>query len=412
VTIEDLQRRIAELEASQAALREEILGQKGGGAQPGAKDGPKKESMWSSVGAQLYGYIKLDAAWDSSRIDQGDFARWVIADAQGGDDSQFNITANQTRLGLKLYGPKIEDVTTGGLVEMDFYGGGGENRANPMMRKAYLTIAWQKLDLRLLAGQESDIVSPLLPETVNYTVQWWAGNIGYRRPQVRVSKGYAIAEGTRLDLTLGVTRTIGDASFYSPGDTGEDAGFPTTAGRIALSFPCFTSKATELGVSGHWGEEEYDIDNTNRDDHFNSWSVNLDLLLPIVEKLSLKAEGFFGDNLDAYLGGIGQGVVIDDPTGPEYNGGKEVRGYGGWLAAGIGPFGGLRFNLGASAEYLDGTFLPDGSRTINATVFGNGFYRFYENIELALEIAYWKTEYKSQDDGHAARVQSALIFHF
>ena len=41
----------------------------------------------------------------------------------------------------------------------------------------------------ILGGQTWDVISPLNPRSLNYSVYWWAGNIGYRRPQVRLTKG-------------------------------------------------------------------------------------------------------------------------------------------------------------------------------------------------------------------------------
>lgn len=419
--IEALERRIAALEAELAELRARA-------PEPSSpKEAPKdsKKSILSTVGVELYGYLKLDAAFDTSRIDVGNYARWVFSESSvRRGDSQFSLTANQTRLGLRFSGPAIGGAETGGLFEGDFYGGGAENKPNPMMRKAYLTVGWPDLDLKLLAGQDSDLLSPLVPETVNYTVLWWVGNIGYRRPQFRVTKGFDLGKGTRLELAAAATRTVGSSTAFETGaDTGEDAGFPTSQGRAAVSLPLLTSRPTTLGVSGHWGREEYDAP-LGQSAHLNSWSVNFDVVLPVASWLSLKGEGFVGENLDEYLGGIGQGIEI--VTADTDGDGKldtlvsadEVASYGGWALAAIGPFGGWRFNVGASVDTADREDLGDSGRKAdekrwrNLTYFGNVFYRFYQAVEAALEVSYWRTEYVEGKHGDAVRVQMALIFNF
>ena len=142
--------------------------------------------MPDTIKVSLYGTIKLDAAYDTSSIDVGNFARWVESPAVE-DDDQFNLTARQTRLGLRLAGPETEALAASGRVEIDFYEGGEENKNRLMLRHAYMVVDWLEPDIELLAGQTSDLISPLVPMTLNYSVAWWAGNIGYRRPQARLT---------------------------------------------------------------------------------------------------------------------------------------------------------------------------------------------------------------------------------
>ncbi|MHC4061247.1 MAG: hypothetical protein ACYSR6_06515 [Planctomycetota bacterium] len=66
------------------------------------RDIVERKPVWSNLDIQLYGYVKLDAAYDTSRVDTGNFARWVESETTNKDDDQFNMTANQTKLGLKI----------------------------------------------------------------------------------------------------------------------------------------------------------------------------------------------------------------------------------------------------------------------------------------------------------------------
>ena len=116
------------------------------------------------------------------------------------------MTASETRLGLKIFGPDVNEIKTSGLVEVDFYGGGAENSPQPRIRHAYMKLEWPEQRLSLLAGQTWDVISPLNPSTLNYTVQWWGGNIGMRRPQIRVTKGLSISDDTDLTLQAALLR--------------------------------------------------------------------------------------------------------------------------------------------------------------------------------------------------------------
>ena len=152
---------------------------------------------------------------------------------------------------------------SGGLIEVDFYGGGDENKNLPMMRHAYMNLDWPEEQFSVLAGQTFDVISPLWMPTLNYTVGWWQGNIGYRRPQLRLTKGFELAKDVEFKLEAAATRDIGRANSFtaSYSDTGQDSSIPGLQGRASLTFPGFNSKPTTIGVSGHWarrGDQPYE----------------------------------------------------------------------------------------------------------------------------------------------------------
>ena len=94
-------------------------------------------------------------------------------------------------------------------VEIDFYGSGGtENKAKLQLRHAYMKLDWPADDLSVIAGQTSDVFSPLNPSTLNYTVLWDAGNIGYRRPQIRLGDVGGSGD-TKVTFAAAATRPIG-----------------------------------------------------------------------------------------------------------------------------------------------------------------------------------------------------------
>jgi len=368
--------------------------------------GPKVFNMWSTLDIQLYGKIKMDASYDSSRTSMGNFARWVNPGEQRRVDGQFNATANETRIGLKFKGPETKEWKTSGLLEMDFYGTGAENSPHPRMRHGYMQFESPEQKLIILAGQTWDVIGPLNPGTINYSVMWWAGNIGFRRPQVRITKGFSINGDTVLTLTGALLRTIGDVTGFDPGDTGEDAGFPTVQGRAALTFPLFCGRKATFGLSGHYGQEEYDRDIMGNNIEVHSWSGNIDAFVPICSKVTLKAEAFTGQNLDAYAGGIGQGINV---VGNDVS---ELKSSGGWFAFSIGPFEQWSFNVGASGEIITGGVTIDGTRTSNSSVFGNVIYKINDHASVGFELSNWHTGYKGATSGNDVRAQTSFIYKF
>ncbi|MGD0553099.1 MAG: DcaP family trimeric outer membrane transporter [Sedimentisphaerales bacterium] len=381
-----------------------------------AKPASGKKPVLSDLDLQIYGRIKVDASYDSSRMDLGDYAKWVRPDRGRNDHSQFDLTANETRLGLLIYGPNDQEFKTSGRVEMDFYGGGTENKPVPMMRHAYLNFEWPQDKFSILAGQTSDVISPLWPDTLNYTVGWWTGNIGYRRPQIRLTKIYSIAKDTDLKLEGAIARTMGRTNSNilaaDQSDSGEDAGLPSIQGRVSLTLPSWGSKPATVGFSSHYAKESYDVNAAGSKiaadrKEFDSWSLNLDVQQPVNEWLSFKGEFFTGQDLDAYLGGIGQGVNTVRN--------KEIRSKGGWAQASFGPWGKWSFNLGVGADKVNADDLvgmTGDRRKYNQSIFGNVLYNFDKNAQIGFELSQWHTEYVDLGDADSVRAQTSFIYKF
>ena len=402
----ELKRKVEKLDKDMEELRKIVIPQ----AETTGSQSPK--IVWSDLDIQLYGYLKLDAAYDSSRINNGNYAQWVEQENNNKDDDQFNMTANQSRFGVKINGPDGEAMNTSGLVEVDFYGSdAAENKAQLMMRHAYMKLDWPESRFNIIAGQTSDVISPLFPSTLNYSVGWWTGNIGYRRPQIRLTKELGFVTGGFLKLEGALTRTIGRDNIYMEGttDSGEDAGFPTFQGRASMTLPMLGAQEATIGLSGHWGEEEYDIAVSGREKEFMTWSLNLDYTQPICSKVQINAELFTGENLNAYLGGIGQGVITDTTKPNHY---EEIGSKGGWIAAGLGPWDNKRFNVGFAMDDVDRSNVNDGDRTLNRSVFGNVYCSLNKQTDVAFEISHWRTEYRGPGDADSLRLQTALIYKF
>jgi len=365
-----------------------------------------KNPVWSNLDIQVYGYIKADASYDTSRTYPGNYAVWADSESSKRNDNEFNMTANQTRLGLKIGGPEDNGIKTSGRLEFDLYGSNGaENKAKIQMRHAYLQIDSPDDNFSLLAGQTSDVISPLVPSTLNYTVLWDAGNIGYRRPQIRLTKVYNLKNDVDLKVAGAIARSISNDYAGSVDEAGADSGQPSFQGRIGVTFPWLDYKPTTIGFSGHYGKEEYDINTSGTDNKkFDSWSLNLDLTQPINEWLTLKAEAFTGKNLGTYFGGIGQGVNTTKL--------KEIAAKGGWVAASLGPWDKWSFNVGAGLDDVYNGDIEAQARSRNSCVFGNVIYSVNKNTQVGFELSQWQTKYKDKTGGDSLRAQTSFIYKF
>jgi hypothetical protein len=135
----------------------------------------------------------------------------------------------------------------------------------------------------------------------------------------------------------------------------------------------------------------------------------MDLTQPVNKWLSIKSEVFTGENLNAYNGGIGQGVTTSGAN--QY---EEIGSKGGWVAAGLGPWDKTRFNIGVGMDDVErgNVNAGVGARTLNRSVFGNVFYSLSKSAEWAFELSHWRTEYRGSGDGDAVRAQTSLIYKF
>ncbi|MEI8185705.1 MAG: hypothetical protein WCG19_03315 [Chlorobiaceae bacterium] len=362
----------------------------------------------SGVKVDIYGFARLDTSYDTGKINPGNIALWVRPEGLNNHDNEWDLTAAATRLGLNLSGPDTDTMKLSGNIEIDFLGGGTENNMNPRMRHAYLKAYWPASDFSILAGQTWDVISSLIPFVDDPAIMWAAGNIGGRHPQLRFTKGFSTGEKSRIELVAAASRTIGETNTLADTwntDPGKDANMPTIQGRIAFSEPLLVeNQPATIAVSGHYGQEEWDTDKAGNHKTLDSWSYNLELLMPLSEKLTFAGEFFNGSNLDDYWGGIGQGVNTVTLN--------DIRSMGGWAAMRYTISPSSSFSVGAGVDNPNDSDLPVGGRTLNQTVFATFIKKITRNFILGLQLSEWKTDYNNAPNSDALRIQSSLTYKF
>jgi hypothetical protein len=356
-----------------------------------------------------YGYIKLDASFDSALTNDGNYAYVVLPYAEGDEQSEFNMTAKQTRLGLKFKGGGDDDMDLSGVIEFDFYGAGGENKSSPMLRKAYMV--WKTEHADILAGQTSDVISPIVPTTLNYIVLWKSGDIGYRRPQIRISKEIPVGGGSMMKVEAAATRSMGAAL-----GGGEKVGMPAFQGRVGFGTEIM-GYPTSIGVSGLVGKEEityadslgattvFELDQT---------VMAIDVTLPLGHMLKLKGQYFTGKNLAQYLGGVGQSFAEVPVEGARDTELTEIEASGWWAQLTVKPDKALQFNVGAGTDDPE---IPEGDLAgncyeKNTTYYGNVLWSVAPAATIGAEYAMIETEYADGEAYEDSRVQLSFMYKF
>ena len=350
----------------------------------------------SGVTTTLYGFASLNAAYEDSKSNNGNFANFVAAsDITNENDGGWHLTPNLTRIGVNLSsGDDTTYFKANGKVEVDFYGGGSANNPNPRLRHGYGEISFGKTGFSILGGQTWDVISPLVTPTLNAGVLNNSGDAGLRRAQLRLTEKFPVAGGS-LDIAAAVVRTIGENQPYnttSASETGTDADIPTFQGRIGIAVPLWVKdKKFGLGVSGHYGKEEIDLDDTGDTKDIPTWSANVDLNLPITGTIAVLGEGFIGENLDTYAAGIGRGFTAN-ANDPESI--KSIKAYGGWFALQAKLIQKLAVNAGAGLDKLDRDDIETiGGREQNISVFANATYNLTDAFSLGFEYLHIQTDY-------------------
>lgn len=382
-------------------VREEERGAAPAAVPPLTPKLPVMRSKWDVV---LYGYAKLDASWDSQQTAAGNLAFYVLPDDPdtGGGDGEFNMTAKQTRLGLRIDGPQLADADVGGRVEIDFYGSASENAPNPRLRLAYMT--FERKGWAMLAGQDYDPSKTVLPKTLNFATFGTHGTLWSRRPQLTLAYAHDLSDGLNLTSKFGLTRTIGSDLDGLGQEDGADSEFPTVQGNLILSHLLPNGQRGTISISGHYGEETIDSPTAEDFRDYETWMMMLSFRYPLTSRLVTLGTLWTGANLDNFNGGIRQGVNTAF--------GDVIAARGGWVQLQWKASDKLNLNLGGGLDDPDDDDLSPGMRARNANFSFSGYYEFVPGLIGAGEYSWIETAYEGAGEETAHRLQGALIYQF
>ena len=187
---------------------------------------------------------------------------------------------------------------------------------------------------------------------------------------------------------------------------GEPPDWPIIEGRVAWTIGergqgCLP---VTIGVSGHIGAEQFDCP-AHQDVQNRTWSGNIDLRIPISERFGFQGECQIGENLGAFLGGIGQGT---DPSRLD-----GIRDVGGWFEFWYDWTTTLHSHVGYSVDDPNNHDLHTvGERSYNQFYFGNLIYDVTKNFLVGVEVSSWKTLYVSQLPGDSVRCEFVAKYGF
>lgn len=292
-------------------------------------------------------------------------------------------------------------------MEVDFQNSptGLENKGALLLRHAYVEA--KNDEFRLLAGQTWDVVSPLFPNSVLYSVYWDAGNIGYRRAQFRGERYLAFSDTFMLTLQGSVNgNVIADAA--PTGAFLDQSGWPIVEGRAALTFGPRGKGDLPItvGISSHVGEQRCSFTTAPAAQNLSSrtWSLNGDLKMPFNECWGLQGEVFMGENLSSFLGGVGQGYNFTQR--------HSIYSRGGWIELYHYITTKWHSHVGYCIDDPLDREIPVNGRTYNQVLFGNLIYDVTKQFSLGLEVGSWRTLYQGEQAGESIRTEFMAKYGF
>jgi hypothetical protein len=359
---------------------------------------------------KIYGFLRLDLIADDSRPDNSQIPFFILSeDARVGQKNAgtFTLHPRLTRLGLNYTGSSLErlgQARLSGQLEVDFQNGGRESRQIIRIRHANMKVS--RGDFWLLGGQTWDVISPLFPTVNNDTLMWNAGNLGDRRPQLIASYEPRFEQG-QLFVTggIGLTGAIDARDMDNNGfRDGEESARPHFQLRIGMTHQGWVKdQRVSVGIWGHRGFERTSRPIAGRRE-FRSQSLGLDYTLPIVQRIGLRGEAWYGRNLSDVRGGIGQG--INAATG------AAIRSRGGWIEATIRAHPIFTIHPGFTVDDPRDEDIPAQGRIRNRALWIANRFALGGGFLIGADYLRWITDYKGLQRGADHRFNLFLQYSF
>lgn len=357
----------------------------------------KAQGQDDKITLTFSGFIKTDVLYDTRQtvsIREGHFLLYPkdqLLDPDGRDlnaNDTFHILSIQTRLALRVTGPKALGAKTQGYIEGEFFGHSDPDINGFRLRHAYLKLNWAKSELMIGQFWHPMFITESFPEVVSF-------NTGApfepfsRAPQIR----FTWTEGK---FSLSAT-ALSQRDFASTGPDGvstvyfRNAAFPELDVKAA-----YTNKNLLLGGGGNFLRIAPRLSTTTgyqADESVSSAAAYAFARLKTVP-LTLKAQVVYGGNLHhlTMLGGYAVSETGSEPalrwTYTPVNTGSawlEIQTNGSRWQAGL--FSGYSKNYGArkdivGAIYSRGDTIDHLLRIAPRLVFNAGKVRLAQEVEL------------------------------
>jgi hypothetical protein len=349
----------------------------------------------------------VNANVNSGALLPGGTAVFALPEGSQRDREQFNVSPGNSYFGAEFRFPPISDTRIGAKVDFTLRGAKplqNQNTFAPLFGDIYLDLTYEPL--RFVFGQAPDVVSPLLPTTLN-TFPWsyTPGSLGFFRPQVRVETKVSVGDSSDLMLQGALAQAIQTFDIAEEA-VATQSGWPDIQARAGLGVGeanATGQRKIEIGVWGHFGERNLTL-RSGSVSFNNTYSFGFDGRVQVLPRTKVQGEYFTGQLVGDYMGAIFQTF---DPIS-----GIPVDAQGFWAEVEHGVTERLQVHVGYGVDNVEeeGGLAQLFARNQNSNVYGNLFIAFSPELTVAGEVAWWRTKYRGLDDGQPFRFEMSIIY--
>lgn len=321
----------------------------------------------------------------------------------------YDVTARNTILGVRLSPTELEGLAVGGRVEVDFLAGSNSSPA-PRLRHCYFTLGTPDGTWEMLAGKSYDILDPwnMGGYSINFPADNWPGDIGLKRPQLRLTYKNPLGQDRAFTWQLALT-TFEENITSSEGVATEQ--IPALESHLGVDLPFLAKQTASLGLSGHFGAKRHASDTAQLpNSNLETWSIGADAKLPFG-----KSWTFITEVWRAKLGN----TFVNEPSAPPTNlGATQAAGdayisHGGMALISYTPSSAWRFNAGKGLQKIDQQEVNPGRQTRIDSWFVNGYWTLADKFEIGLETSQWRSTFAQMTDANDdLRIQLSLSYYF
>ncbi len=396
--LDKLMKQLDEMEDAMKAQKREIeaLQKKIKDMQPGAvqaaEAAPGAGLATSKYNIKIYGKIKLDAIYDTNNMGLDEFIKYIPKGADGKDKTTFNI--RDTRLGVAIDGPSAGGWAARGRFETDFYGSDASNSSTGALRVRLAYIDLEKGGTLIRVGQDWTPIASLNPNTIDFGIMSYNGNIWNRVPQITLKQNL----GAGFDGLVSVYRYRwqDDDDKFGSSSIDTQIHMPWIGAKVGYSGKLLDpNKNAYIAVGGAVRDGEA-IDND-----VTPYVTALELKLPLFY-VDLTAEGFMGQGLGGEYYHKGGSFNTD---------GRGILTRGGFVQLTAKPMTDVQLNLGYGMEDPKDQDVGDEFFQKSTYTFGNVMVQLFKDITAGLEVAYVETDWKSGSE-NGTRYQGSLIYNW
>jgi len=352
----------------------------------------------SSLKVFIGGSLRTLVSYSPKRTLPGHATNYILLPKDPtGAESTFDLTARASKLYLTAEGPKVRGFTLGGKVVMYLT----KDISSPAygILPAMLLMEARNEKWRFAAGQQVDVFAPRIPGFIDgffaLAASGCAGNSS--RGQLRAERYARIGGKGKLTLTAAASQPVSTYFSSDLRNNTSNKGVPnlewavnyTVRGQEDSWVPW---EVFEVGGSGVLGTYR-----VFRNDTVNGVIANVGINTPKVrgyaadiavrlgKRFGIQAEGYTGQALGNYLGGI-----LQTTKGPSD---REVRSTGWWVEAACYWRKDLHSRFGYGQDVCRKEDLLGAGILQNTTYFGNITLEADRRLSLGLELTYKETLY-------------------